>query len=84
MEEDFVGVWLFSTYIWEDIKKVPAFFNKQDFAKGFLFTFLLPAMDIITDFLMAQQLYENDNETIRIYFTSFTYTFIAMPGFMFS
>ena len=69
----------------EELKNYKKYFNLNDFAEALLMKFFLPVNDIISDFLIAQNLsmVENDTHTISHWFTFLAYYNIACPGFMF-
>ena len=69
----------------EEMKSFKKYFNINNCIEALLMKFLLPANDIISDFLIADGLskVENDKNTISQWFTFFAYFFIACPGFMF-
>ena len=68
---------------WEEIKNFKKFFNLNDCAEAILLKVFLPANDIISDFLVADKLFQSDNQVVSKWFTFFAYFFIACPGFMF-
>ena len=77
------------TNIWAELRKAKQFFSINDFAENLLFKGVLPVNDILSDFIIADNLYHtNYNITIvdQITPTQFDaklmYFFIASPGFM--
>ena len=69
----------------EEMRNAKKYFNLNNCAEGILLKVFLPANDIISDFLVAENLLrvKNDTQTISTWFTFFAYYFIACPGIMF-
>ena len=67
----------------EELKDYKKSFNLNDCAEGILLKVFLPTNDIISDFLVADKLFQSENVSVKQWFTFFSYYFIAWPGIMF-
>ena len=67
------------TNFWEEIKNYKKFFNLNDCAEGILLRVFLPANDIISDFLVAEKLFQSEYIIVQQWFIFFAYYFIAWP-----
>jgi len=73
---------ILSTF-WQAMRNFEKYFNINDCAEGILLKLFLPANDIISDFLFARNLFQNNEDPkIKEWFTFFAYYFIAWPGAM--
>ena len=68
--------------VWTEIKNFPSFFNKVYCLESVVFRVIFPSNDIISDFLIAHQMYESENTYVQQIFTSLSYFIIALPGIM--
>ena len=74
---------------WEELRNFKQFFCINDFAENLLFKAVLPVNDILSDFLVADNLYNTDNPNTMFgeitptqFCAMIMYFFIASPGFM--
>ena len=77
------------TDFWTELRNVKQFFSINDFATNFLFKAVLPVNDIVSDFIIADDLYNTDYHVTIVdqltgtqFCAMVMYFFIAAPGFM--
>ena len=76
-------------HFWAEIRNVKNFFSINNFVENLLFHAVLPANDILSDFIVAENLYNTDypntivDQLVGAQFCAMQmYFFIALPGFM--
>ena len=76
-------------HFWAELRNVKKFFSINDFVKNLLFHAILPANDILSDFIVADNLYNTDHRITIVdqlmgaqFCAMLMYFFIALPGFM--
>ena len=76
-------------HFWAELRNVKNLFSINDFVENLLFHAVLPANDILSDFIVADNLYNTDNTNTIVdqlmgapFCAMLMYFFIALPGFM--